>query len=642
AWGGFAGLSKELGSKHQLQLTAVYAPVIRGKASPATLEVYQLAGDPYYNSYWGYQQGEKRNSRWSERSVPMLTLNYNGRWNDHLSWSAGGLGLSGTFADGQLDWYNAPDPRPDYYQKLPSYIQDSTVADAVRLSWKVNPNVRQINWDRIYQINYNNQDTIRNANGIPNQTVTGRRAAYWLSERHADPTEIEHFASVKYSKGPHDLMLAYRGEWSKTAYYLKAYDLLGADFMVDLEDFATLPEQQHPDIRQKNHVIREGGKYAYDYSAHNQNYSVHGNYSYAARKWDAAIGALVQRRSFYRKSDLENAIFQNSYGKSETLVETGLGLKTLLTWKFNGRNYLQANGAYQMLPNRFDQSFINPQWRGDVLEHNDRTKVYGGDISYYYRDPGLKIQLTAYWLRYEDQILNKNFYLDDQLESASNAELTDGSLISAFFTGLDQQHQGVEAAVEWNVGWGFELSGVYMLGDHRYTSRPDFIIFDKFSGAESRHVIYLKNFFVPGTAQQAASFSLTYNFRKSGFAVLSFANVLSDQYLEPNPLRRISEAVRDVDPASARFRGIIDQQKLPSAYFVNAFVYKGFRIFKQNLSMSLSVNNLLNKKDILSGGFEQYRFDYETRDPSKFPPKYYYLQGINYYLGINWRYDFSK
>lgn len=47
-------------------------------------------------------------------------------------------------------------------------------------------------------------------------------------------------------------------------------------------------------------------------------------------------------------------------------------------------------------------------------------------------------------------------------------------------------------------------------------------------------------------------------------------------------------------------------------------------------------------KGIVSGGFEQYRFDYQDKNPDKFPSKYYYLQGFNYYLGVSWKYDFKK
>ena len=56
---------------------------------------------------------------------------------------------------------------------------------------------------------------------------------------------------------------------------------------------------------------------------------------------------------------------------------------------------------------------------------------------------------------------------------------------------------------------------------------------------------------------------------------------------------------------------------------------------KRFSSISFAANNLLNNKNMISGGFEQSRFDYETKDPTVFPNKYFYLQGINYNLSLN-------
>lgn len=43
-------------------------------------------------------------------------LNYLWTPNESIQIESGVLGIKGKRADSQLDWYNAPDPRPDYYQ----------------------------------------------------------------------------------------------------------------------------------------------------------------------------------------------------------------------------------------------------------------------------------------------------------------------------------------------------------------------------------------------------------------------------------------------------------------------------------------------------------------------------------------------
>ncbi len=636
AWGSYLGISKSLGQKHTLSLLSVYAPSKRGKASPATKEVYALAGDNYYNSYWGYQEGERRNSRVASTKVPMALLNYFFNINENFHLEAGLLGLKGQRTDSQLDWYNAPDPRPDYYQKLPSYIEDSLVDLQVIHAWEQDVNVRQLNWTRFYQANYSNETTVENANGVFGNTVSGNRAVYWLSKRHVDPSELQYFGKLNWNSNRHRVAFNYRARVGSLNNYLELDDLLGADFLLDLEDFIDNVNSQHPDIRYTNHIIQQGDAYSYHYKSHHFNHSIWGKYNYYGKKLDFNLGISTDIYSFSREGFMLNAINTNSLGRSETINQLGFGINSLLTWKLNGRNYLQGNLAYQKLPNRFDQTFVNPEWNANQLTIKDQTEVYMADLSYFYRTPTLKIQFSAYTINYKNQIINKNFFLDEQLEGAGNVELADGGLINAFFTKLNQEHRGIESSVEYKLPYGFEITGNYTLGKAIYTSRPSLLLFDKFSSSQSSHLIYFKNFYVPGSPMQAASVVLKYNFKRNGFVTLSL-NALTDQYLEPNPLRRIPQAIADINPESNLYKQIINQEKLPDVFYLNLFLYKGFKLFKQDFSITCSVNNLLNQKDIISGGFEQYRFDYAEKNPDKFPSKYYYLQGINYFCGLSWR-----
>ena len=46
--------------------------------------------------------------------------------------------------------------------------------------------------------------------------------------------------------------------------------------------------------------------------------------------------------------------------------------------------------------------------------------------------------------------------------------------------------------------------------------------------------------------------------------------------------------------------------------------------------------NLLNKKDICTGGYEQGRSDLSY--PTRFGGKYYYMQGLNCFLNVSYRF----
>ena len=74
AWSYFASVEKRFGDRHALNLVVLGAPYKRGGSSPAVQEMYDLSDNQYYNSYWGYQQGEKRSGRVFQGHQPMASL----------------------------------------------------------------------------------------------------------------------------------------------------------------------------------------------------------------------------------------------------------------------------------------------------------------------------------------------------------------------------------------------------------------------------------------------------------------------------------------------------------------------------------------------------------------------------------------
>jgi hypothetical protein len=52
------------------------------------------------------------------------------------------------------------------------------------------------------------------------------------------------------------------------------------------------------------------------------------------------------------------------------------------------------------------------------------------------------------------------------------------------------------------------------------------------------------------------------------------------------------------------------------------------------LNWSMGINNLLNNTEMVIGGSEQLRFDFAGKDINRFPPRYFYGYGINYFTSI--------
>lgn len=95
------------------------APTENGRQGASVQEMIDLAGTPYYNPNWGYQNGKKRNVSVGRTHQPVAIFNHeftirnNTSLTTALSISTGDRAVTG------FDWYNAADPRPDYYRYLP-------------------------------------------------------------------------------------------------------------------------------------------------------------------------------------------------------------------------------------------------------------------------------------------------------------------------------------------------------------------------------------------------------------------------------------------------------------------------------------------------------------------------------------------
>ena len=123
AWSYFMGIEKKFDPMNSISLVALGAPTRRGVASASTQEVYDLVGSNFYNPNIGRQGGKWRNARERKNHEPIIQLSH------YYNNVAKQLYINTTFSYrfGQntysaLNWYNAPDPRADYYRYLPSYF----------------------------------------------------------------------------------------------------------------------------------------------------------------------------------------------------------------------------------------------------------------------------------------------------------------------------------------------------------------------------------------------------------------------------------------------------------------------------------------------------------------------------------------
>ncbi|HPF91104.1 MAG TPA: TonB-dependent receptor [Flavobacteriales bacterium] len=628
AYAYYLSAEHKINDKHSVSFSGFGAPIVQGRSGVAVQEAYDLAGTSYYNPNWGYQDGKIRNARMTFDHKPLLMASHyfkpseGTEWNTSLFYTFGRDGSSG------LNWFDAKDPRADYYRYLPSYYRETNPAVYAELqeAWRTDVNARQIDWDQLYFANGKNLYTVRNANGILGNDVTGNRSKYIVQEQRADPNRVG-LNSVYSKEMSNDRHMTVGGSFNlqRTHYFNTVSDLLGGDYWVDIDQFAdrdfndTIISQN--DLDRPNKLVEVGDVFGWDYYMNTRLVNVFGQLEKKWQKVEAYVGASIAQTTFWREGNLRNGRFpETSKGKGEDHSFFNFGIKAGGLYKVTGRHFIAANAAFLSRPPSTNVAYLSPRVHDGAIPGLTNEKVYTGDIGYVVRFPRLKGRATLYYTKIYDQLWSRSFYHDEYL-----------TIVNYNMTGVDQINRGVELGVEANLTSTWQMTAVYAGGDYRYDSRPTATITRNNSPEvfASERTVYWKNYKVGGMPQTAASLGLRYNSPKFWFAGVN-VNWFGNIYLDPNPDRRTEPAVDNLVVTDPQWDGLLTQERLDDNMTVDAFAGKSWMIKrKYRIAFNLSVSNVLDNQDFKVGGFEQLRYD--RMDVDRFPPKYSYLFGRNYF-----------
>ncbi len=629
SFGGFLAVEKKLNSENWLNLAAFASYTSRGMQSNSVQEAYDLLNDHYYNANWGWYNGQQRNARVRTVCEPvvLLTHTYVPKSNklNLTTTLATTFGRNNTTS---LNWYDAPDPRPDYYRYLPSYQISNGDTNGfyndILNYWTSNDqSYTQINWDKLYEVNQL-------------AALQGKRAQYMVENRIYDHIQVGGSSNLAADLTEHIKLTAgidIRGMRQKN--YKTIDDLLGGLYWLDVDKFSEgdFPDDyniQYNDLNHMNDTLYEGDVFGYSYDYH----------IYTQRAWAAALftfnhlefhlGGQIGGTEFWRTGQMRNGRFQDeSYGNSEKRAFLEGAGKLGITYKINGRNYLMLNGLAESIAPSVLNAFVAPRIRNKYVENLQNEKVYAADLSYILKYPAIKMRLTAYFTQIMDATRLISFYHDDF-----------ASMVNYSISGIDQRHLGVELGLEVKLGSMFSLILAGNYGDYRYSDRAD-VTMNAENGTDIEgdveRTVYWKNFHVSGTPQAAGTIGLKFN--HNYWWVNINANYFDKIYCDLNPERRTTGATGPLyysDPDL--YHRIADQTRMKGQFTLDASVSKSWRIkHKYNIGFNLSVTNLLNNKNLVTTAWEQYRFDYTNYNVDKFGNKYYYAFGTTFYLGINFQ-----
>lgn len=665
----FVAIEKKLGAKHSLVLTAFAAPQARGRTQPTFAEMYEMMGTNYYNPNWGYQTSEKtgkqtkRNARESVSHQPVILLNHDWAISDKskLQTAVGfQFGINGATA---LDWYDAADPRPDYYRKLPSYYElngDTAQAALIREQYQNDPSVSQINWDHLYTVNRNSLTQVANANGVVGDTFTGNRAHYIVSNRRTDSKRVTFNTNFQHQFSDHVALQAGANyQWYSTRNFTVVDDLLGADFYLDIDRFAetynsTDPTFSQNDIETPNRILKEGDVYGYDYTntVHKAMAWAQGNFSFS--KVDFFLAAEGSYTTYWRTGHLQNGKFpDDSKGESDHSTFFNYAVKGGATYKINGRNYIYANGLYMTRAPYMRDAFISPRSRNQLVDSLRSENIYSAEVGYRLRAPRIQLSITGYFTRFFNQVNYTTFFLDNAIPSIDGSSTT-GGFVNYVMQGINKQHMGIEFGVDVPIVSGLNFQAAASVGEYIYISRPNVSVYLDYTAAQliDNQTVYLKNYYVGGTPQMAYTAGFSYNAPKFWFIRIN-ANYFMRNFVDVNPERRTWGAINYltnqnptyqqdvVDPNSPLWESILGQEELKGAFTLDLFGGKSWRIRRGEktymLYLNVGVSNVLHNTKMITGAFEQFRFDYEDKQVQKFPTRYSYNSGANYYISLTFQ-----
>ena len=631
----FFATEKQFNREHALNLTIFGAPTTRGMQGNSVQEVYDLLGTNYYNPNWGWYNGEKRNARVRTVHEPVILLSH------YYTPEKGNLEITTTLASTfgrnnttSLNWYDVPDPRPDYYRYLPSYFinkdnpDDTFLYDYYTEAWKNDASLRQINWDYMYNVNQT-------------AAAMGNRAQYMIENRVYDHFQMAGSSSIIANLTEHIKLTAginVRG--MKQRNYKTIADLLGGSYWLDVDKYSEgdFPDEQnvpYNDLDNVDKKLYEGDVFGYDYTYHIYYQQAWALANFTYNKVDFFAGLDLNATEFWRVGNMQNGRFpDDSKGKSAVQSFLNIGGKAGVTYKINGRNYLVLNGQYSTKAPSILNAFLAPRVRNTYVSNLKNEKIGAAEFSYVMHYPIFKMRITGYYAYFKDITKLISFYHDDY-----------ASMVNYSMSGIDQRNIGVEFGAEVALGSMFTLYVAGNWGDYRYANRPEvainaengYDILDN-NNSDVTQTVYWKNFHVAGSPQLAITGGLKFNYNY--WWVTINGNWFDKIYCDINPERRTSAARGSLDENSELYHQIADQKRYKGQFTLDLSVSKSWRVGgRYSIGFNVSINNLLNNKKLITTAWEQYRFDYSTFNVDKYQPKVYYAFGTSFFAGINFTFN---
>ncbi len=643
----FLSAQKVFNSRHSLSFATWGNPTERSTQGASTDEAYWLANDRYYNPYWGYQDGKKRNSRVVNNYEPSALITWDFNISEKAKLTTTVLGRYAMYSSTKLNYNGAENPAPDYWKNFPSAVYNvwdgSDVGNTEyslqswvnsRDYWMTSKDNRQIQWDKLYYANRQ-------------QNLTGQDAAYYIQAKHNDHLTVNLASAL-------DLAVTKDSKWqvginlgtNKGMHYQTMEDMLGAENMHNINNYAIGtytthdPEVQY-DLNNPNGRVGKGDRFGYDYNLFVNKMTLWTQYALDKGIAHSYIAGKVGASHMWRDGNMRNGLAaDNSYGKSQKarFLDGGVKIGTNLNLGY-GNTLTLGFGMEARSPQAY-VAFQAPEINNNFAENLKCEHVSSVELGYALNTSWLRANLTGYFTHTSKGNEWQNFYYDDV-----------NSFTYVSLNGVTKNYYGVELGMQFKVTSNFKINVLGVYSDAKYTENTAVSYMHSTSGTLYHDVCMNKNMRESGTPLTAGSIGLSYNIK--GWYLDLTGNYYDRIYLSYAPNLRYTETLKNMGNVDNEGNyNVPEQLKGKGGFMLDASIGKQFRIGKNRLSVNLMATNVTNNQKMVSGGYEQSRSNYSASDKGdgnyetgskriydfQKNPKKYYVQGINGMLNINYRF----
>jgi len=536
AWNYFLNVSKKIGDKHQLSLTAFGSPQWHNQRNNVygTLNIENWQGAKQYmngesmyryNPSYGFDnEGRQRTAYRNQYHKPIISLNHIWQINAYSSLStalytslASGGGYSGqgydsTYRNMWRGAYNGaittdlrcPDGTFDY-----GAVQDLNAASTKGSLMAMSRSVNSHEW-------YGLVSTYKNE-VLPNKlTLTGG-------------------IDVRYYVGHHKNELI---------------DLYSGEYFIDVSDRQNVKAANNAaaaDPNWKYAKLGVGDVVYRDYDGHTHQEGIYGQAEY--KLLDGAISTFVAgslNLTGYQRVD--RFYYDKEHGTSGWEDFLGGTVKGGINWNIDRNNNIFANGGYISKAPFFSYGVFLKADQSMAVNPNARNEKIGSfELGYGFHSPKFSLTANGYYTKWMDR---------SDRETVKRVEMNDGTYASLSLENVSAQHIGFELDFAYKPTKWLEVQGMFSWGDWKWLNDPKGYYYNE-EGQPLKNIktgelasgilaedhawgqINQKNHKVCGSAQTTGGLGLTFKPFK-GFSIGAdwtfSARNFSDYYLDASSL----------------------------------------------------------------------------------------------------------